>query len=59
MASLTIDLSVDWENQDEFQRLLQNFDEAQQAYQNALKDLSEFKPDIQVVSKKGGYKTHE
>ncbi|CYU12371.1 hypothetical protein HO609_02280 [Streptococcus suis] len=61
MASLTIDLSVDWENQDEFQRLLQNFDEAQQAYQNALKELSEFKPDIRVVSgvKKGDYKTHE
>ncbi|HEM3698785.1 TPA: hypothetical protein U1C85_001867 [Streptococcus suis] len=59
MASLTIDLSVDWENQEEFQRLLQNFDEAQHAYQNALKELSEFKPDIQVVSKNGGYKVHE
>lgn len=59
MASLTIDLSVSWENQDELQRLLQNVDEAKHAYQDALKELSEFKPDIQVVSKNGGYKAHE
>ena len=50
MANFSIDLALNWENQDEFQRLLQNVDEAQQAYQNALKELSEFKPDIQVVS---------
>ncbi|WP_216092738.1 hypothetical protein [Streptococcus suis] len=56
MASFSIDLALNWENQDELQRLLQNVDEAQKAYQNALKELSEFKPDIQVVSgvKKGG-----
>ena len=61
MASLSIDLSISWENQDEFQRLLKNIDETQQAYQKALQELSEFKPDIQVVSvlKKGDYKTHE
>lgn len=50
MASLSIDLSISWENQDEFQRLLKNVDETQQTYQNALQELSEFKPDIQVVS---------
>lgn len=56
MTSLSIDLSISWENQDEFQRLLKNVDETQQAYQKALQELSEFKPDIQVVSgvKKGG-----
>ncbi|MGT2683388.1 hypothetical protein [Streptococcus porci] len=59
MTNFTIDLSVSWDNQDEFQRLLQNVDEAQHAYHNALKELSEFKPDIQVVSKNGGYKSHE
>lgn len=59
MANLIIDLSVSWENQDELQRLLQNIDEAQHAYHNALKELSEFKPDIQVVSRKGGFKSHE
>ena len=50
MASLSIDLSISWENQDEFQRLLKNVDETQQAYYKALQELSEFKPDIQVVS---------
>ncbi|WP_202854721.1 hypothetical protein [Streptococcus suis] len=61
MASFSIDLALNWENQDELQRLLQNVDKAQQACQNALKELSEFKPDIRVVSgvKKGDYKTHE
>ena len=61
MASLSIDLSISWENQDEFQRLLKNVDETQQTYQNALQELSEFKPDIQVVSglQKEDYKTHE
>lgn len=55
MASLSIDLSIAWENQDEFQRLLKNVEEARQDYQKALEELSEFKPDIQVVSgvKKG------
>ena len=52
MASLSIDLSIIWENQDEFQRLLDNVDEAQQAYQKALQELSDFKHDIQVVSDK-------
>ncbi|HEM2827634.1 hypothetical protein [Streptococcus suis] len=57
MASFSIDLALNWENQDKLQRLLQNVDKAQQACQNALKELSEFKPDIQVVSgvKKGDY----
>jgi uncharacterized linocin/CFP29 family protein len=50
MASLSIDLSISWENQDEFQRLLKNVDDTQQTYQKALQELSEFKPDIQVVS---------
>lgn len=59
MASLSTDLSISWENQDEFQRLLNNVDEAQQAYQKALQELSDFKPDIQVVSKDGGYKAYE
>lgn len=59
MASLSIDVSISWENQDEFQRLLNNVDETQQAYQKALQELSDFKPDIQVVSKDGGYKAYE
>ena len=61
MASLSIDLSISWENQAELQRLLNNVDETQQAYQKALRELSEFKPDIQVASgvKKVDYKTHE
>lgn len=59
MASLSIDLSISWGNQDEFQRLLNNVDEAQQAYQKALQELSDFKPDIQVVPKDGGYKAYE
>ncbi|HFH9837038.1 TPA: hypothetical protein ACGOVD_001907 [Streptococcus suis] len=54
MASFSIDLALNWENQDEFKRLLQNVDEAQHAYQNALKELSDFKLDIQVFSKNGG-----
>ena len=43
------------------ERLLKNVDQTQQTYQNALQELSEFKPDIQVVSglQKGDYKTHE
>ena len=52
MASLSIDLSISWENQDEFQRLLNNVDKAQRAYQKALQELSDFKPDIQAVSNK-------
>lgn len=52
MASLSIDLSISWENQDEFQRLLNNVDKAQQDYQKTLQELSDFKPDIQVVPKK-------
>ena len=59
MANFSIDLSVSWANQDEFQRLLKNVDETQRAYQNALKELSDFKPDIQVISEKGDYKTYE
>ena len=61
MASCSIDLSLNWENQEELQRLLNNVDETQQAYQKALQESSEFKPDIQVVSsvKKGDYETHE
>lgn len=59
MASLSIDVSISWGNQDEFQRLLNNVDETQQAYQKALQELSDFKPDIQVVSKDGGYKAYE
>ena len=50
MASCSIDLSLNWENQEELQRLLKNVDETQQTYQKALQELSEFKPDIQVVS---------
>ena len=50
MAKLSLNLSVSWENQDEFQRLLKNVDETQQTYQKALQELSDFKPDIQVVS---------
>lgn len=50
MASIFINLSISWENQDELQRLLKNVDETQQTYQKALQELSEFKPDIQVVS---------
>ena len=53
MASLSIDLSISWENQDELQRLLKNVDETQQAYQKALQELSEFKPEINVVSESG------
>lgn len=59
MASLSIDVSISWGNQDEFQHLLNNVDETQQAYQKALQELSDFKPDIQVVSKDGGYKAYE
>lgn len=54
MANFSINLALNWENRDELQRLLQNVTETQQAFQNALKELSEFKPDIQVVSRKGG-----
>ena len=46
MASLSIDVSISWGNQDEFQRLLNNVYETQQAYQKALQELSDFKPDI-------------
>lgn len=59
MDSLSIDLSISWENQDEFHRLLKNVDETQQAYQKALQELSDFKPDIQVIPKNGDYKAHE
>jgi len=50
MANFSIDMVLKWENQEEFQRLLQNVSETKHAYQNALKELSEFKPDFQVVS---------
>ena len=52
MASFSIDIALNWENKDEFQCLLQNVSETKHAYQNALKELSEFKPDFQVISKK-------
>lgn len=59
MANFSIDLSVSWANQDEFQRLLKKVDEIQCSYQNALKELSEFKLDFQVISNEGDYKTYE
>ena len=52
MDNLSIDLSIVWENQDEFQRLLNNVDKAQQDYQKTLQELSDFKHDIKVVSNK-------
>ena len=52
MANFSINLALNWENQDELQRLLQNVAETQQAFQNALKEFSEFEPEIHVVSEK-------
>lgn len=53
MANFSINLTLNWENRDELQRLLQNVTEAQQAFQNALKEFSEFEPEIHVVSGNG------
>ena len=54
MANFLINLALNWENRDELQRLLQNVTETQQAFQNALKEFSEFEPEIHVVSENGG-----
>ena len=54
MANFSINLALNWENRDELQRLLQNVTETQQAFQNALKEFSEFEPEIHVVSENGG-----
>ena len=54
MANFSINLALNWENRDELQRLLQNVAETQQAFQNALKEFSEFEPEIHVVSENGG-----
>ncbi|HFU4369520.1 TPA: hypothetical protein ACGO9H_001566 [Streptococcus suis] len=54
MANFSINLTLNWENRDELQRLLQNVTKTQQAFQNALKELSEFEPEIHVVSENGG-----
>lgn len=61
MASPSIALSISWENQDEFQRLLNNVEETQRAFNEALLALDGFQPDIKVVSttKKGKYKEYE
>ena len=53
MASFSINLTLNWENRDELQRLLQNVTETQQAFENAMKEFSEFEPEIQVVSGNG------
>ena len=56
MANFSINLALNWENRDELQRLLQNVTETQQAFQNALKEFSEFEPEIHVVSENRGDK---
>lgn len=55
MASISIDISLNWANSDEFQRLLQRVDETQKAYAEALTELSEFVPDIKAVTKGGNH----
>lgn len=52
MANVSIDISLNWENSDEFQSLLKRVDETQKAYAEALTELSEFVPDIKAVTKK-------
>ena len=41
------------------ERLLQNVTETQQVLQNALKEFSEFEPEIHVVSENGGEKNEK
>lgn len=61
MADLSLNLSVSWENQDEFQRLLKNVAVTQKAFNEALRALDDFQPEMRVVSikEKGKYKNYE
>ncbi|BDD42642.1 hypothetical protein [Streptococcus ruminantium] len=56
MASLSIDLSISWENQDEFKKLLKDVAETQFAYNKALEALNGFEPEMKVVT---GYNKEE
>lgn len=61
VGNITLDLSVSWENQAEFERLLKEFEEAKNVYHKALNALNNFHPDIKVVSnkKKGRFNEYE
>lgn len=50
MANLSLNLSITWKNLDEFQRLTKNVAEAQRAFHEAVKELSEFVPDVNIIN---------
>lgn len=56
MAKLSLNLSVSWENQDEFKKLLKDVAETQFAYNKALEALNGFEPEMKVVT---GYNKEE
>ena len=56
MAKLSLNLSVSWENQDEFNKLLKDVAETQFAYNKALEALNGFRPEMKVVT---GYNKEE
>ena len=56
MAKLSLNLSVSWENQDEFKKLLKDVAETKFAYNKALEALNGFEPEMKVVT---GYNKEE
>lgn len=61
VGNISLSLSISWKNQDEFERLLKEFENAKNAYYEALDALNNFRPDIKVVSnkKKGRFIEYE
>jgi hypothetical protein len=61
VGNISLSLSISWKNQDEFERLLKEFENAKNAYYEALDALNNFHPDIKVVSnkKKGRFIEYE
>lgn len=61
VGNISLNLSVSWQNQEEFSKLLKEFHDAQKIYLEALNALNNFRPDIKVVSnkKKGRFIEYE
>lgn len=48
MPNLSLNLSIQWENQAEFQELMENVAKTQKAYEEAIKALQDYKVDMSV-----------
>lgn len=56
MANLSLNVSICWENQDEFNQLMENVAKTQKAYEEAIKAVQDFQIDMTVSTEyeKGG-----